>query len=222
MTKNNDDGFIRNIPTHLYFFKLPYQPRSTALLVLVLLILGIVFSISAYIYHKINFDLLGTWGPNYNSLTVWRGFEGASGRRNQSWVISYENDYEITYTGVVRHISPIRVWDMPILTHNILITSGDYANKDIVGTVVTDSRVMYYYPITIEPNGHINLIHAIPLLPGLYQNLLEIKLGDTIIVTGKEVEDLIAYDANGRKLSNWKDNGCNTLLITSIKIMRAN
>ena len=191
---------------------------STRLLIFILCISAVLITSVAFVYHKINFDLLGTWGPNYNTLTIWREFEGASGKRNLSWTISYEGSGESTYSGIVRHISPIRVYEMPILTHNVLITSGDFADPNQVGTVVMESRLIYYYPVTLDPQGEIDLIHTIPLVPGLYQKLLEVKNGDIVTITGREVLEVQAFNSSGTKLSNWKDNGCNTLLVTSLSI----
>ncbi len=68
--------------------------------------------------------LFGLRGPGFGDLTISDTFDHIQGD-DYRWEISLETDSESTYAGLVRHISAIRIGKLRILTHDILVTSGD-------------------------------------------------------------------------------------------------
>jgi len=119
----------------------------------------------------------------------------------------------------VRHVSPIRIKEFKILTHDILVTTADYSNPDIVDTSVVNHKFIWKSTNTEPLIGSINLIHAIPANKTIYQQLLTINDWDTVNIVGREIYSVKSYDMDDIFLGTWIDTGCNTLLVDSVTVL---
>jgi hypothetical protein len=204
----------------LSFADLLYAPFSILLefplipigMLLVLAISGV------YVYYWVNIDLFGLGRPDYKNLHFSPGYSQVQAADGLNWAISYENPNESNYTGLVRFVSPIRESIVPFLTHDILMTTGDFANSDLISTSVFDHHFYWSSPKVKSPVGTINLIHAVPMNEAIFQQLLGIKSGHKAIIHGLEILRIDAYQKTGEYMGKWEDTGCNSLLITYVQI----
>jgi hypothetical protein len=51
--------------------------------------------------------------------------------------------------------------------------------------------------------------------------MLEIQKWDTVKITGREIYSVKAYQSDGTFLGTWQDMGCNTLLVESVSLLKA-
>ena len=155
------------------------------------------------------------WG----SLIIHPGYDYVAREKgDQTWKISYETTKESTFTGIVRHTSRINESQFPMLTHDILVTYGDYADSSLVRTSVNNHRFIWSATTDKQPAGRINLIHAMPMDEEMLIALYRIKHGDQVVIKGYEIYD-IGYFKSDRFRGQWKDAGCNTLLVTEVIIL---
>jgi len=173
----------------------------------------------AFIYFRVNTSLYGLIGNDFDDLIVSNSYETISSGE-MYWEVQFEGIGESKFIGTVRHISPIRIEEFRILTHDILVTTADFSNPDIVDTSVIDHKFFWKSTQASSPNGSINLIHAFPANKDIYQELLKIQNWDTVKITGREIYTVKAYQSDETFLGNWQDAGCNTLLIESVSIIK--
>jgi hypothetical protein len=173
----------------------------------------------AFIYFRINTSLYGLIGNDFDDLIVSNSYETISSGE-MYWDVQFEGIGESKFIGIVRHVSPIRIEEFRILTHDILVTTADFSNPDIVDTNVIDHKFFWKSTQVSAPNGSINLIHAFPANKEIYQELLKIQNWDTVKITGREIYTVKAYQSDETFLGNWQDAGCNTLLIESVSIIK--
>ncbi len=172
-----------------------------------------------FIYFRVNISLYGLIGNDFDDLVVSNSYETVSSE-DIYWEVQFEDIGESKYIGTVRHISPIRINEFRILTHDILVTTADFSNPDIVDTNVIDHKFVWKSTQTSNPNGSINLIHAFPANKEIYQELLKIQTWDTVKITGREIYNVKAYQFDEAFLGKWQDAGCNTLLIETVSIIK--
>ena len=120
--------------------------------------------------------------------------------------------------GVVRHINHWHDASVPFMSHDILITTDDFANPDLVRTWVFQHKYLYRYDDG-HPKGKINLLHIFPATKEIYAQLQQIDKWDTVSISGREILIINLYDAEGKNTGYFKDMGCNTILVTSVTIM---
>ena len=173
----------------------------------------------AFIYFRINTSLYGLIGNDFDDLVVSNSYEKISSGE-MYWDVQFEGIGESKFIGTVRHVSPIRINEFRILTHDILVTTADFSNPDIVDTNVVDHKFFWKSTQANAPNGSINLIHAFPANKDIYQELLKIQNWDTVKITGREIYTIKAYQADESFLGTWQDAGCNTLLVESVSIIQ--
>jgi hypothetical protein len=183
---------------------------------LVLAFLGLSFA--GYAYYRVNTNLLGRPQTNpdrFNFSPDWDSIE-ADGYR---WDIRYENSGYANFSGTVRHVGPIRVDEFKILTHDILVTTGDFADPDQVTTNVLNHRFFWHAPYTQQPEGSINLLHIIPANRETAGRLFEVRKWQQVKISGYEILEIQAYNKDGEFLMSWKDTGCNTILVDQVQII---
>jgi len=173
----------------------------------------------AFIYFRVNTSLYGLIGNDFDNLSVSNSYENISAE-DMYWEVQFEGIGESKFIGIVRHVSPIRMNEFRILTHDILITTADFSNPEIVDTNVIDHKFFWKSSQTSSPNGSINLIHAFPASKEIYQELLQIQNWDTVKITGREIYNIKAYQIDETFLGTWQDAGCNTLLVESVSIIQ--
>ena len=189
-------------------------PSGCFLIALFIGIVGLLF-----VYTRINTGLFGVTGAKLDDLVISKSYEEISSEEF-FWDIQFEGTGESKYIGTVRHAAPIRIQEFSILTHDILVTTGDFANPDIVNTNVIDHKFFWKSHSTSSPSGSINLIHAVPAHKAIYQQLLEIQKWDTVKITGREIFTIKAFQNDESFLGTWLDTGCNTLLVESVTIIQ--
>jgi hypothetical protein len=183
------------------------------------IVLFAVIVAGAYFYFTANTSFFGLVGTDFDKLVISNSYELITAD-DMYWEIQFEGIGESKYIGTVRHASPIRINEFRILTHDILVTTADFANPDVVETSVIDHKFFWKSLGTDSPNGSINLIHAIPANKAIYQQLLEIQKWDIVKITGREVYSVKAYKTDQTFLGTWLDNGCNTLLVDSVTVLK--
>jgi hypothetical protein len=189
-------------------------PASCGFLTLFFLIL-----IGIFIYFRVNTSFFGLAGADFDSLVISNAYEKIESN-DMYWEVQFEGTGESKYIGTVRHAAPIRIKEFAILTHDILVTTGDFANPEIVDTNVVDHKFIWKSRNVSAPSGSINLIHAIPANKDIYQTMLEIQKWDTVKITGREIYSVKAYQPDGTFLGTWQDMGCNTLLVESVSVLK--
>lgn len=105
-----------------------------------------------------------------------------------------------------------------MLTHDILVTFGDYADPALVRTSVSNHRFIWSSTTDKRPQGRINLIHAMPINEDILISLFNIKYGDVVTIKGYEIDDISYYKSEHFE-GKWKDAGCNTLLVSEVIIL---
>jgi len=184
---------------------------------------GLIFLIAAlaaggYFYFQANSSFFGLLGANFDKIIVSNSYEKIASD-DFYWEIQFEGQGKSKYIGTVRHVSPIRIKEFKILTHDILVTTADYSNPDIVDTSVVNHKFIWKSTNTEPLIGSINLIHAIPANKTIYQQLLTINDWDTVNIVGREIYSVKSYDMDDIFLGTWIDTGCNTLLVDSVTVL---
>lgn len=154
---------------------------------------------------------------NYNDMIVTEGFHKIELPSGRLFLLSYETNHDRTFTGQIRHISMDHILQFPIISFDILVTSGDYSNPDIVSTSVSNHH-FWWRSTTSDIHGTINLLHTIPMNQQMEDELMKLKVGDTVVIRGWDVQKIEAYRANGSYVGYWEDSGCNTTLITDVSV----
>lgn len=178
-----------------------------------------VFSLAAtYFYNTCNSDFWGLASHRLDQLTISPDYSSFEGKNRQTWKVTYENRRAADYRGVIRHVSPFRMGRFPMLTHDILVASGDFADPDLVNTSVSNHHFFWHAKTSSPPAGQINLIHAVPENEDIYTRLLQLRKGNQVTITGREILKIDSLTPDGANQGWWQDAGCNTLLIQSIQI----
>ena len=192
--------------------------QASPLLVVGVLLLGVI--IGEYAYYNFNSDLLGLARPNFGDLLISSDFTHIhSQRTGTGWVVVYEKSGETTFRGLVRHATPIRLERFPNLTHDILVTTGDFADPNRVSTSVFDHHFTWFTTEKNPLNGTIHLLHTIPLDEATYNQLLSLRSGQQVSIRGREVLRIEAYQPDGSYSGKWEDSGCNSLVVTSVEVL---
>jgi len=184
---------------------------------------GLIFLIASlaaggYFYFQVNSSFFGLVGADFDNIIVSNSYELIESD-DLYWEIQFEGQGKSKYIGTVRHVSPIRIKEFKILSHDILVTTADYSNPDIVETSVINHKFAWKTTNTEPLIGSINLIHAIPANKAIYQQLLTINYGDTVNIVGREIYSIKSYDLDKTFLGTWIDTGCNTLLVDSVTVL---
>ena len=179
----------------------------------------LVVSVCGFLYYSLNSDFFGLLAPPFAELSFSPDFTDVRDtKNNRTWKISYESIPFSTFHGVVRHVSDWRDEPIPFATHDILVTTGDFASPSHVPERVYNHAFYYQYDIGSNPQGSINLLHIVPQTEQIYRQLLEVHLWDLVTISGREIYRIDLFDPAGKFISFWQDHGCNSILVTSVKI----
>jgi hypothetical protein len=192
-------------------FQIPAPFLIVALLALAL--------VGGLIYYNANTDFIGLAGPDFDDIAISASKEQIQAG-DLTWKITYEKPADSEFSGLVRHVSPIRDNRVRILTHDVLVTSGDYADPAIVSTNVANHRFRWRSTGTSHPEGTINLLHTVPATEEIHRQLLKIRSQDEVVITGREILVIEVFDQDGSHLGEWYDTGCNTLLVNSVTVLQ--
>ncbi|MFP3855370.1 MAG: hypothetical protein ACLFWD_13870 [Anaerolineales bacterium] len=183
-------------------------------LLAVLLMVAVGFGIIG----QVNSDFLGLLSPSLTKFVFSSGNENVTAPDNRSWTIHYESDQDSTFTGVVRHVSHWRDESLPFATHDILVTTGEFASRERVSVAVVMHTFSYTYDHSPRPTGRINLLHIIPGSPEIYRQLLQVRDWNKVTISGREILRIESFSPEGEYLGAWQDRGCNSILVTSVTI----
>jgi hypothetical protein len=206
----------------------PNQPLESSrpqkiegLLWLVLLILMVTVSGILLYYNWLPLTkALGLEDPlNFDQVMSSKGLHDIPLENGRAYDISYETSSKRDFSGLVRHTSAIRESTFAILTFDILVTGGEFANPDLVHTSVSNHHFTWMSTTDSQPQGTINLLHTVPINEVVNLALNNIQEGDTVIITGYDIYQIQGYDPKGVYIGFWQDTGCNTTLITNVEIL---
>ncbi len=156
---------------------------------------------------------------NFDQVMSSQGLHDINLENGRAYDISYETSSKREFTGLVRHTSSIREPSFAILTFDILVTSGDFANADLVTTNVSNHHFSWRSLTTAQPHGAINLLHTVPINEEINQALKSIQNGDNVRITGYDIYQIQGFNAVGEYIGSWQDYGCNTTLVTKVEIL---
>jgi hypothetical protein len=157
---------------------------------------------------------------NFDEMIVADAFHSIRLENGQSWKLTYEQSHDTVFSGLVRHTSPIKLTSFTILTRDILVTTGDFSNPDLVNTNVTNHHFTWSSKNGETPAGTLNLLHTVPMNEVINQKLNAIRFGDFVIIKGWEVDRIEGWDKNRVLVGYWQDVGCNTTLVTDVQILK--
>ncbi len=178
--------------------------------------LVVVIMVGTLVYSLPRSNFFGLRGPDFDSLTISESFDQVQSD-DYNWEIIFERRDESTFAGLVRHASPIRIGNLRILTHDILVTAGEYADPKVVSTSVSNHRFTWYSEASARPDGRINLLHTVPANEEVFQQLKSIESGNQVRITGQEISKIKIYEPDGQYRGDWHDEGCNTILVYSVQ-----
>lgn len=204
--------------------ELLYLPAGCLLRASPFLLLGLMIALILgflYSYYNLNVEILGIGRPAFSSWIIGTDFSTIQIPGKGEWKITFETQKSITFSGRVRHVNPIRESAFPILTHDILVTSGDFADPALVDTRVTNHHFTWRSASYTQPQGTINLLHIVPAEQQIYDLLLAIQNGNRVSITGREILRIDGYDQEAQLISWWQDTGCNTILVTAVEIQES-
>jgi len=182
-------------------------------------LLVVMFSLCGFLYYSLNSDFFGLATPPFGDLAFSPDFTSVRDLKDKrSWKITFEDQPFSTFHGVVRHVSTWRDEPIPFATHDILITTGEFASSSRVSTRVYNHAFYYDWEDGLKPVGWINLLHIIPKTVDIYHQLLNIRDWNLVTISGREIYRIDLFDPDGKFTYFWQDEGCNSILVTSVKI----
>lgn len=196
-----------------------YEARSHSLALIWIPILSLiaVIVIALALFYTLG---QGNSAPlqDFDSMVVTDGFHKISLESGQHFDLSYEQNHDRTFAGTVRHISMDHEKLFPIISYDILVTSGDYADPEKVFTTVENHHFTWVARTDAPLQGEIHLLHTVPMNQQMEDALGQIHNGDTILVEGWDILRIEGYNPNGEYIGYWQDSGCNTTLVTDVTI----
>ena len=184
----------------------------TLIWVPILVIVGLILGLSLIIYYQN--DVLAAPLKDFDQMTVSNGFHHIRLAPGQRWDLSYEQANDRTFSGIVRHISMDHEPNFPIISYDILVTSGDFADPKLVSTTVENHHFTWVSLSQTPLQGTINLLHTVPKDQTTEEKLAAIKNGDKVTVEGWDILKIDGYSKKGDYIGYWQDAGCNTTLVT--------
>lgn len=184
-----------------------------------LLAVGALTLAGTGIYYSLNSDFWGLASAPLSELSFSEGYQLVRDRDQWTWHIQYEFDQPTTFNGVVRHVSHWREQAIPFATHDVLVTTGEFASQERVHVNVMFHTFTYRYHEDPHPAGTIHLLHIVPASEGIYRQLLELREWNHVVISGREILRIERFDAQGNYLGAWQDAGCNSILVNSVQII---
>ncbi len=156
---------------------------------------------------------------DFNTMIVSDGFHSISLPDGRHWKISYEETALQVFTGEIRHNSSIYSGEFAILSQDLLITTGDYQDPDLVSVKVSNHHFSWKSRNESYPQGSIHLLHTLPMDQAVFMELRQIEPGQTVSIKGYEIYRIEGWDDADNYIGYWQDSGCNTILVTEVEII---
>lgn len=170
---------------------------------------------SAILLTACGIDMAGA--PPFDDLTFSAGYSHISAPDGRTWEVAFEYPVDSTFTGVIRHINHWYDASVPFMSHDMLVTTGDFASQDFVDVSVFDHKFFYHYKDQ-RPKGTIHLLHIFPASKEIFDQLKQVKKWNSASLRGREILKIDLYDTDGKNIGFFTDMGCNTILATSVTI----
>jgi hypothetical protein len=171
-------------------------------------------------YYTLNTDYWGLTSPPFDKIAIQGDHDRITLDTGRYWLVTYERPGDSTFQGLVRHVNPDHESTFPMMTHDILVTSGDYSDMNKVHTSVQFHMFYYSWDANPPTKGAINLLHTVPDSEPIYKLLLRIRTGMFVKIRGREILRATFYDqGNPNPQGWWQDHGCNTLLVRSVEFL---
>ena len=155
--------------------------------------------------------------PPFDDLTISPDYKHISMPDGDTWDVIFEFPADSTFTGVVRHTSLWYDSNAPFMSHDILVTTGDFVSQSSVDVSVIAHKFFYRWDGT-RPSGTIHLLHVFPATAEIFDQLKQIGKWNNVSISGREILKIDRYDSSGKYLGFWMDEGCNTILVTSVTV----
>lgn len=176
-------------------------------------------SACGFLYYSLNSDFFGLAAPPFAELSFSPDYTSVRDLSdNRTWKIAFEKIPFSIFHGVVRHVSTWRDEPIPFATHDILVTTGEYTSPARVSARVYNHAFYYGWDQGEAPQGTINLLHIVPETEQIYHQLLAVRDWNLVTISGREIYRIDIYDPAGKFISYWQDEGCNSILVTSVKV----
>jgi hypothetical protein len=204
-------------PDSIPAWLLPFALINKLPFIIPFMVLVVLVLIGAYLYYQTNTISIG--GP---PVDHWQFSQNLNQVRlgGVQWNIAYEKAGESTFSGTVRYVVPIRSLSDAIITHDILVVSGDYADGGKVSISVDKHQVAItkLIPSASDPVGQINLLHTVPANAAVYNQLLQVRNGQKVTISGLEIYSIETI-ANNQGKGVWTDSVyTNSLLVQKVEI----
>jgi hypothetical protein len=181
-----------------------------------LIIIGLTIAVLLFVVYQN--DVLAAPLKDFDKMVVTDGFQKIDLQGGQHFDLSYEAHHDREFTGLVRHTSMDHETNFPIISFDILVTTGDFSDPSRVATSVSDHHFTWNSRTQNSPQGTINLLHTVPMNQETEDKLMKIREGDIITVEGWDILKIDGYDNKGNYIGYWEDSGCNTTLVTGVTI----
>jgi hypothetical protein len=204
----------------------PLENKSSAIIeqllpVILFALVGLVIIVFIFLNReKVTPFLTGKMINNFDEIQVSDGFHTIHLENGQTWKLTYEESHDTVFSGLVRHSSAIKESKFAILTRDILVTTDDFANPELVSTRVANHKFVWISLNSNAPSGKLNLLHTLPMNEDVNQLLDSIRSGDIVTIKGWEVDRIEGWDQDGKYVGYWQDFGCNTTLVTEVIITK--
>ena len=173
------------------------------------------FILCVFLITACGVDLLGR--PPFEEMTFSPDYTNISMPDSRTWNVTYEYSTDTTFTGVVRHVSLWYDSGAPFMSHDVLVTTGDFASQEAVDTTVFAHKFFYHWD-GAPPSGSINLLHIVPLNAEIFEQLTQISKWNHVTISGREILKIDLFDNDGSYLGFMTDMGCNTILVKSVTL----
>jgi hypothetical protein len=103
-----------------------------------------------------------------------------------------------TFSGTVQWTGRASASSIPFLTHEVLVTTGDYSDPAIVHIKpVEDHHTTWTFPPGRNLQGTIFIVHCIPATPAIYDALDAVRVGETVEIEGDVAKGQIQSSRGG-------------------------
>lgn len=121
-----------------------------------------------------------------------------------------------THSGEVQQIGQYHNKYLPMNTHHIVLTTGDYSDPSKVTiSKLRKGRIVARY--TTQPKGSIEVLHLIPSSVQMLKKISRIKTGQKVELTGQEEKDNKVNSDAGYYAGGSKDKGHYLFLLQELR-----
>lgn len=113
---------------------------------------------------------------------------------------------EKTRSGDLRYFGRAYDENVPFMTHDTVLTTGEFSDAEKVFVSPIESGNMYWKPIVKSPEGTLIVLHLFPDSISVASELSKLKEGDKVEFVGRDEEDSSIDDERGMIIGLRHDN----------------